>query len=143
MHAHPAGLETRGGIITRHYGVTRSNGRRYKITERPATCYSPVESTREGRVSWMHCYRSGSFESGKRIVANRDWRGIFHCEIVILSFVQIIVSINHPTSLSNFFFHLCCNIGKIGEMKFCIKIGTNSCKIMFRCSWNLKIEKFF
>lgn len=78
-----------------------------------------------------------------RIVANRDWRGIFHCEIVILSFVQIIVSINHPTSLSNFFFHLCCNIGKIGEMKFCIKIGTNSCKIMFRCSWNLKIEKFF
>ena len=56
---------------------------------------------------------------------------------------QIIVSINHPTSLSNFFFHLCCNIGKIGEMKFCIKIGTNPCKIMFRCSWNLKIEKFF
>ena len=142
MHAHPAGLETRGGIITRHYGVTRSNGRRYKITERPATCYSPVESTREGRVSWMHCYRSGSFESGKsnrcksrleRNISLRDRNFIF----------QIIVSINHPTSLSNFFFHLCCNIGKIGEMKFCIKIETNPCKIMFRCSWNLKIEKFF
>lgn len=43
-----------------------------------------------------------------RIVANRDWRGIFHCEIVILSFVQIIVSINHPTSLSVPIFFFTC-----------------------------------
>lgn len=32
---HAIGGRTRGGIVTRHYRVTRSDGRRYKLQRRP------------------------------------------------------------------------------------------------------------